>query len=99
MREASIQKAILDLLKARGGYAVKVIQASKAGVPDIIACYKGRFIAIEVKTPKTKNNVSELQWHNIELIGNSGGKAIVAWDISGVEKFLKGLDETISTSN
>lgn len=99
MREATIQKAILNLLKTSGCYAVKVIQASKAGVPDIIACYKGRFIAIEVKTPKTKNNVSELQWHNIELIGNSGGKAIVAWDISGVEKFLKELDETISTSN
>ena len=99
MREAAIQKAILNLLKTNGCYAVKVIQASKAGVPDIIACYKGRFIAIEVKTPKTKNNVSELQRYNIELIDKAGGKAIVAWDISGVEKFLKELDETISTSN
>ena len=95
MREATIQKAILDLLKARGGYAVKVIQASKAGVPDILACYKGKFIGIEVKTPKTMGNTSELQKLNLKRIEEAMGKAIVAWDVKGVEQFLKELDETI----
>jgi len=92
MKESEIQKKILDYLKLQGAYAVKVIQASKAGVPDIICCYKGKFIAIEVKTPKTKYNTSELQKLNIEWINQAKGIVIVAWDLEQVKRLL---DETI----
>lgn len=95
MRESEIQKKILDYLKSIGVYSVKVIQASKAGVPDIIGCYRGKFIAIEVKTPKTRNNTSELQKLNLDWIIESGGKSCVAWDLDGVIRFIKDIDDSL----
>ena len=46
-----------------------------AGVPDIIACYKGRFIAIECKAGKGKTTA--LQEKNLGSITVSGGIALV----------------------
>ena len=65
MTEQRIQKKIVDYLLTQGCYIVKVISASKAGVPDILGCYEGVFFAIEVKTPQTKKNVSKLQDYNL----------------------------------
>lgn len=92
MRESEIQKKILEYLKLKGAYAIKVIQASKAGVPDIICCYRGRFIAIEVKTPKTKYNTSELQKVNIEWIKQANGEVIVAWEVDQVKQLIERID-------
>jgi Holliday junction resolvase len=93
MKESDIQKKILDYLKLQGAYAVKVIQASKAGVPDIICCYKGRFIAIEVKTPKTKYNTSELQKLNIEWIKEASGVVIVAWELEQIKRLMEVIND------
>lgn len=86
--EQQIQKKIIKHLESRGCYIVKVISATKAGVPDIIGCYNGQFIGIEVKTPATKTNVSKLQKYNLDIIEEAGGKSIVAWEVSQVEDFL-----------
>ena len=52
--EKVIQSKIKSYLETRGAYVVKVIQASKSGVPDLLVCYKRLFIGIEVKRPSTK---------------------------------------------
>lgn len=95
MKEQDIQKKIKDWLEKQGAYVVKVISASKAGIPDLLVCYKGKFIGIEVKTPKTKTNVSDLQNNNIRLIHKANGYAIVAWDLECVQKFIRKIDEAI----
>lgn len=89
--EQQIQKKIIDYLKSQGCYIVKVISASKAGVPDIIGCYEGVFFGIEVKTPGTRNNVSKLQEYNLDMIQEAGGHSTVAWNVEHVEDFLEGL--------
>ena len=76
MTEQAIQRAIIKYLKTIS-YVVKIISATKAGVLDVIVCYKGRFIAFEVKTPDKKYNVSNLQQHNINEIIKNGGLAFV----------------------
>jgi Holliday junction resolvase len=91
MTEQQIQKKIYDHLVDQGCYVVKVISASKSGVPDLIGCYEGRFFAIEVKTPKTINNVSKLQEYNIDKIFGAGGQALVKADLEDLDTFLKGL--------
>ena len=95
MKESAIQKKIKDWLESEGAYVVKVITATKAGVPDLLVCYKGLFIAIEVKTPETKNNVSALQKHNIINIHNANGYAIVAWDLDIVKDLIRKIDDSI----
>jgi Holliday junction resolvase len=91
MSEQQIQKKITNYLESRGCYVVKVVSATKSGVPDILGCYDGVFFGIEVKTPKTRNNVSKLQEYNLDKIRESGGHSIVAWEVEQVEEFINGL--------
>ena len=86
--ESKIQKEIIDYLKERSYYVVKVIKANTSGVPDILFCKDGKFCAIEVKAKGKKSKVTELQKFHLEMIRASGGKAIVAdclWDV--IEEF------------
>ena len=54
----------------------------RSGVPDIIACVSGRFLAIECKAGR--NKPTALQVREIESIRKAGGVAVVAneenWD-------------------
>lgn len=47
------------------------------GLPDIIACVDGRFVAFETKTPEKRRNVSKAQQRVHELIRQAGGVAVV----------------------
>lgn len=89
--EQQIQKKITTYLESQGCYIVKVISASKAGVPDIIGCYEECFFGIEVKTPGTKNNISKLQEYNLDKIRQAGGHSLVAWNVEQVEDFINGI--------
>lgn len=86
MTEQQIQTKIIKYLESQGAYVVKVISASKSGVPDILACKDGRFYGIEVKTPKTKTNTSKLQDYNLQKIKDAGGISFVAWDLETLKK-------------
>lgn len=75
--EGKVKQAVVKILKkydayyffpATGGYG-------KSGVPDIIVCFKGRFIAIECKTDG--NRPTELQMKNLTAIMVCGGIAMV----------------------
>ena len=91
MKEQYIQRKIIKWLEGEGHYVVKIVNATKAGVPDIVACVNGKFVGIEVKTPETKNNVSPLQAHNLSEIILSGGNSLVAWDLEQVKEFIEEL--------
>jgi len=91
MKEQDIQKKFIRYIEDQGGYVVKVITASKAGVPDLLVCLEGKFIGIEVKTPVTKGNASKLQEYNIALIEQAGGLAGVAWDMDSLVEVLNGF--------
>lgn len=51
--ETRIVASIKKELKARGAFCFKVhgSEHMMAGLPDLIVCYKGLFIGLEVKTP------------------------------------------------
>jgi hypothetical protein len=55
-------------MPATGGYG-------SSGVPDIIACYKGRFIGIECKA--NGNKPTALQQKNLVDIFNAKGQSLV----------------------
>jgi len=102
--EQDYQKKITKTLEENNAYMVKVITASKKGVPDLVGClpitkemameyfktheYLGLFVAVEVKTPITMNNTSKLQEYNLGQINKAGGSAIVAWSTNAVEDML-----------
>jgi len=73
MKESQIQKKIINYLEQEeGAYVVNGIY-TKEGVPDLVVCIRGKFLAIEVKTPGTSTNVSPLQRWNLDRIEEIGG--------------------------
>lgn len=95
--EQQIQTKIKTFLEREGAYVVKVVQATKAGVHDLLVCYKGFFISVEVKRPCTLHTVSKLQKHNKKLVEKAGGYSIVATSIEEVEILLRKVDHELSS--
>jgi hypothetical protein len=64
---------------------------SKIGVPDIICCYKGKFIAIECKAGN--NKPTALQEREMREIQSHGGYTLVINEenIDDVRKLLESL--------
>jgi Holliday junction resolvase len=91
--EAKVKAAVVKILKkydvyyffpATGGYG-------RSGVPDIICCFQGRFIAIECKA--NGNVPTELQLRELNKITHAGGIAFVVDElgIEAVEALFAGL--------
>ena len=49
----------------------------RAGIPDIIGCYNGRFFALELKADNGKP--SELQLYNLDKINKAGGYGVLLY--------------------
>jgi len=79
--EGKVKRKIKELLKALGPDVYYFMPAmgsfGKSGVPDIVACIRGTFVAIEVKADKRKNPPTALQEKNLEEIRTAMGHALV----------------------
>ena len=93
MLEKDIVAAILRLLKKTpccfawkehgGMYGV-------AGIPDIIACVGGRFVAFEVKVPGRK--LTKLQEITLQKIRDAKGQAYMVTSAAEVAAILKEME-------
>ena len=90
MKEKSIENKIkaylktidsLFFFKEHGGLY------GTAGVPDIICCYKGLFIAFEVKTEDGK--ATALQDATIKRIKKAGGIAEIVRSVDEVKRIVE----------
>ena len=91
-KEQDIQASIMNYISSIGGLPVKFNNMgiyAKAGVSDILACIKGRFVAIEVKRPGKKP--SDLQERFLDAINTIGGLAFWADNLQDVKDKLKEL--------
>jgi Holliday junction resolvase len=59
-------------------------------VPDIICCYRGRFVAFEVKTATGKP--TKLQEHTIAKIKAAKGEAFIVRSVQEVQQILDALE-------
>ena len=77
--EKQFENKIKKFLDEQGCYYIKHFANAftKVGVPDILACVNGYFVAIEVKAPNGRP--SELQLHNIKKINELGGFGVVLY--------------------
>lgn len=66
-------------------------QFGSAGVPDVLCCWEGRFLGIEVKAPGKRGNTTDLQQRQLARIEASGGIAIVIDDISQLEEHINAI--------
>jgi len=63
---------------------------STAGIPDIIACVGGRFVAFEVKTQSGK--LTKIQEITIQRINAAKGKAFTVHSVEEVKEILHNLN-------
>ena len=84
--EKKFETKIRKFIDECGGWQVKYFANgyTKSGIPDILACVNGYFIAIEVKAENGR--ISALQTYQIEMIRRAGGFAFVLYP-SGYERF------------
>lgn len=75
--EKRVKDACVELLKEFGAYYFFPVMGGygRSGIPDIIACYRGRFIAIECKAGF--NSVTQLQAKELKAIDAAGGVTMV----------------------
>lgn len=80
MREKLFENKVKAFLNSEGCYYVKYWGGgcfTRSGVPDLLVCINGYFLAVELKAENGKP--SPLQLHNIEQIRKAGGKAIILY--------------------
>lgn len=96
-----LTQAIIDFIDFSGGWATRVsvegryieslglrIPSSvKKGTPDILACYKGAFLAIEIKIGK--DSMSENQLNVRRAIINGQGYHFVATDFENFYEWIQ----------
>ena len=85
MTETALQRKIVKAIKQRWPEAWVYHPADhiRKGIPDLLICLKGQFIAIEVKLPGLgkKSQPTALQRHTLEKIRDAGGAVMVATTI------------------
>jgi len=88
--EAKVKKKVVDILKKHGAYYFFPATGGfgRSGVPDIVCCYNGLFLAIECKAGN--NKPTALQEKELEKIRAAYGVAMVVSEVNlhDVENFL-----------
>ena len=86
MEERNLQKNVEKWLSDRNIWYLKVwgngIQ--KSGIPDLLLCVNGHFVAVELKASEGK--ITTLQKFNLRKITDNNGISIVLFP-SGLEAF------------
>jgi hypothetical protein len=86
--ERVILKEIRTYLENLGCYVVRQQQGlgQRRGVPDLLACCRGRFLALEVK--RVGGKLSPHQVAELEAADEAGAIADVVYSVDDVERLL-----------
>ena len=91
--EGRFQRKVLKWFEKNKIYAVKynASEISKSGVPDVLTCIDGYFVAIELK--KEKGVASDIQKYNVRQINKTGVACVLR--PSQFDEFTLIVDEFI----
>ena len=92
--EKIFENKIKKYLKEKGAWYIKYWGGgnfTKEGIPDLLICYKGYFIAVEVKA--SHGYPSDLQLYHLRKIKEAGGKAFLLYphDFEEFKKHIESL--------
>lgn len=90
-------KAITAHLARRGAWFLKVVPTGRGrrGIPDILCCYRGIFVALEVKrgdVPLSASQPTELQKVELAAIKRAGGISAVVRSVDDAAEILDQVD-------
>ena len=84
--EADLLAKTTDMLHMLKAVTVREAWATKSGISDLLVCYKGQFVAIELKDDIGKPSQQQLKF--IADVINAGGRGAVCRTLSEVFKLL-----------
>ena len=61
----------------------------RGGVPDYLICYRGNFVAVELKRPNGTYGVTKRQAAHMQRIVDAGGYATKIESVEQLDTFLK----------
>lgn len=88
------RKKIKPVITERGGVCVKKAAGphSPIGMPDLLGCYRGRALALEVKMPGQSYGITDKQQYTLDLWKLAGAEVGVVRLPEDVEKILDRID-------
>lgn len=97
--EARLGAQIRREMIKRGCFGFKIHggPTMMAGLPDLIFCYRGRFIALEIKTPDPSSQPSTIQRRRIKEIREAGGRAFVVRSVASAMRVLDAVDTELDS--
>lgn len=92
--EGKVKKKVKEYLVSIGAWYYMPVSngMGRSGCPDIIACYKGHFMAFETKAPGKLKNTTPNQDREIAGINKAEGLAIVVDDVEQVKEVINAKD-------
>ena len=92
--EGKVKKKVKEYLATTGAWYYMPVSngMGRVGCPDILVCYKGHFLAFEVKPPGKRNNTTANQDREIAGINKGEGIAIVVDDVEQVKEVIDAKD-------
>ena len=87
-KESDFQVDAQAFIKSMGGCPFKLFTSAygKKGDPDLVCCYKGLFVAFELKVKD--NKPSKLQDNKLRKVINAGGIAKPVWTLREIKETL-----------
>lgn len=94
--ESKLSRAIMDAIRARGGFAFKIHGSATmmVGLPDVCACYRGFFMALETKMPEG-GDAEPAQRRRIQQIRAAGGISYVVRSVRDARRVMDAIDRKI----
>ena len=88
MKESTLQCQIITYLRDRGAYVFKAVGSARqqVGTPDLLVCWHGRFIGLEIKIPGEAT--TPMQAHELQRIRAAGGLGAVVMSVGEVAVLL-----------
>lgn len=84
--EAKLLSHAKDMLGMLGALVIREAHATKNGTSDLIICYKGRFIAAELKDDRGTPSVQQIKF--ISKVQAAGGNAAVVATLAQLFELL-----------
>jgi len=93
--EAKVKKKVVDVIKKNGAYYFFPATGGygRSGVPDVVCCYRGMFVAIECKAGS--NKPTALQEAEMYKIGQAQGFVLIVNEdnVPDVQKVFDTIDK------
>lgn len=93
MKESTLTKKMAERIKERGGWSRKIHgNMYTAGLPDIMAVYRGWGLGLEVKVPGREKTLTALQQKTLDLISDADGFGRMVTSVEQVDELLDEID-------